>query len=361
MPKIIWTKQEEEILKRYYNEPDGISKILELTNKCRKQILTKGKYMGYRLVNFSTKDEEFFNIPNNLNSYIVGFLAGDGWMGYSKYGTLKMGINLSKKDRDHLVKIKNILKFDGKIHDQTKIRTITNKYKSYTKEYSNSRINITKAEKWQQDISRNWNLWTDLNDFKKSSTLKPPNLLTLELELSYINGLVDADGHVVLIDEPNHISGKSLKIGLIATKEMAEWVKNIYDTITPINQNRSIVLTESKNMRTYAISGVRAYWISKMILTLNLPNMERKWKQAKEFIYKIENEFISDVMIKRLNQYFSPVIYNFLLKYNIKIPYFITERTLNSVKSNNNPEKLTTNEYIINSKISLPPINNPLI
>ena len=84
MPKRIWTKEEEKILKKYYNEPDGICKIIELTNKNRKQILNKGKYIGYRIVNFSTKDENFFNIPNNLNSYISGFLSGDGWINKRK-------------------------------------------------------------------------------------------------------------------------------------------------------------------------------------------------------------------------------------------------------------------------------------
>lgn len=329
MPTIIWNKEEEEILKKYYLQPNGIEEIQKLTNKTRKQILTKGKYLGFRLVHFATKDDSFFEVPNIINSYVAGFLAGDGYMRYGQHGSIYLGLTLAQKDIAHLEIIKNLFKYNGKILFRSIKRSLKLKqgnlyFQFPEKTYYSAAIICTRAEKWREDIAKNWNFWKDPSALKKSLTLEPPiNLINNNFKLSYLAGIIDADGAIMITSDKNHVFKESLKISIVGTEPLNLWIKELHDYYLSYMSTRQIESKPYTVAKTYHIGGIRAYWLSKIILSLKLPLLDRKWDNARHFIKRIESEPLSKQMITKLNNTFSDNLRNFFIEHNIEIPYFI--------------------------------------
>lgn len=324
MPKRVWTKEEEEILKQHYLKPNGPKDLLKLLPQKRmSQILDKGKRMGFiRFIPY-IKNEIFFEIPNLINTNLAAFLGSDGCIcDKRKWGQPSIRLGISTKDLKHLEKIKELTNYNGKMyfvkHIDKKIYSSSND-KWYNCNTESCHLVFNKAQKWCDDLWNNWNIGP-----RKSHTLMPPTKLkTIELKLSYISGAIDGDGHISLISEPNHNFGSSLKIGIIGTTELLQWIKETFDYLTPYDNVRSIVKTRYKNICTYAISGIRAYLISKCILSLDIPRLNRKWNNARNFIQRIENEPLSDVMINKINNRVSWELLDFYKNHNIFIPSFI--------------------------------------
>jgi hypothetical protein len=68
-------------------------------------------------------DEDFFSRDNEESFYVAGFMAADGWKTRSSGGYVN-GIGLALKDEDHLLKIKNAIKYDGDLRYDTRYNTI---------------------------------------------------------------------------------------------------------------------------------------------------------------------------------------------------------------------------------------------
>jgi hypothetical protein len=71
--------------------------------------------------------------------------------------------------------------------------------------------------------------------------------------------------------------------------EIMNWIKSNIDNILP-HYSKSKVNKErpSAKFYRYGISAANSYILCKMMLSLNLPLMERKWNRIKEFINIIE-------------------------------------------------------------------------
>lgn len=75
-------------------------------------------------------DEDFFSRDNEESFYVAGFLAADGWKGRTSNSFLQ-GIQLSVKDDEHLVNIKNLLKYEGEIKYSIKKTTYNAKWNNW--------------------------------------------------------------------------------------------------------------------------------------------------------------------------------------------------------------------------------------
>lgn len=125
-----------------------------------------------------TCDSEFFSRDTEESFYVAGFLAADGWKTRKGGGAYTLGLQLAKKDFDHLAKIRDAMKSDAKFYYQERTKNSTKTY-SY--------------------IIRNKTIYNDLKRFgvieNKTYIMTMPDWLKDHaLVRHFIRGYVDGDG-----------------------------------------------------------------------------------------------------------------------------------------------------------------------
>lgn len=121
-------------------------------------------------------DEKVFNVLDNINSYWLGFLWGDGYINGNR-----LQLALSYKDYDHLVKFKNFMK-----SKELNIRIFNSKCKETISKSCEIRF-------------RSWKIHSDLEKYKitlnKNIRGKIPNIFyNKNVRRIFLRGLFDADG-----------------------------------------------------------------------------------------------------------------------------------------------------------------------
>lgn len=166
-----------------------------------------------------THNQEYFSIPDEQNSYWAGFIGADGCIYKPKTGSYRLEVKLNTGDILHLETFKNEVKYTGTIHNSIQKSSRPNRNNTYL-----SSVYIT-----SNDICKNL-----LNNFnigpRKTFTLKPPNLIKRKDILSYIIGYIDGDGNIA------QNTGKYLKIRILGTKELLEWINKQFNNIGTISQ-----------------------------------------------------------------------------------------------------------------------------
>lgn len=156
------------------------------------------KAEGYEIRNFSQaasisnknrakhKNEAFFSQVNESPNmaWLLGFIAADGTIRKDR-NEIKIG--LSKKDREILEKIKNVLDLETEVKDY-----IT------TQGYECSSLAWT-CEQHKQDLAR-YSIVPN-----KTFVLKPPYDLKHEYWIDYIRGYFDGDGSVNFLSTNNSL------------------------------------------------------------------------------------------------------------------------------------------------------------
>jgi len=184
-------------------------------------------------------DEEYFKIPNIENSYWAGFIAADGCVtgGYLK-------IMLQLPDIIILERFKTAIKYDGPIY--------------IDKKRNRCSLEIHK----KSIISDLYNIWSITE--RKSLTFKPPaQNLNDECFISFVVGIIDGDGSIYF--EKNSY----LRISLLGTKDLLEWIKNRLQ----INSS----LQKTGNIYKLRYSGKYANIFISKINNLKHTFLERKW------------------------------------------------------------------------------------
>lgn len=254
--KKMWSKTEDFILKsnfpiKEYNEYSFLlpnrtySSCLNRAYvlKLKKLIIKKRDYK-YNL------DHHFFSKVNNLNSYWSGFIAADGFIS-KEYS--KLGIKLSIKDINHLENFKRDLQTDSPIKKFDRI--------SFKKKRTYCQIDI------YSDVIKN-----DLQGIfriknNKTFQMVSPNI-TDEHRFCFISGLIDGDGSICKVK--NKIS-----ITLLGTENILQWCKKTLSEIVDIS---NISIIKKGNIFSFTITGDRCKSIKNKMMNLNIPLMDRKWK-----------------------------------------------------------------------------------
>lgn len=198
-------------------------------------------------------DEDFFEIPNLVNSYWAGFIAADG--NISK-DNKNCNIQISDKDYEHLMKLIKSIKFTGKVS-------------RYTRKNGVSMCNVHfGSKKMVFDLKENFNITP-----QKTFTLQPPENLTQEQEKAYLIGFIDGDGCINKRKKWNY-----LKVAVVANRFMVEWIREKFNTI--LDGSHFIENGISKKNNAFQISVEGRYPGRKILDSLNeieVPKLQRKW------------------------------------------------------------------------------------
>ena len=252
-----WTKNETDILLSMFGKMpyQSIADLLPgrtwtmVRNKANILGLTKNSNLGRKY----SANKSFFSIPNILNCYWAGFIAADGNVSRNK-----LSVKLKPDDGHHLEQLIKDLEYTGVVFQYPK----------------SSQIQIT-CQEIVDDLKINFNIVE-----RKSKILEPPNLVNETLIKSFILGLIDGDGSVII-----YKSTKKPVIVLYGTRLVLEWMKSYVDTwTTKSNYKKAEVNQIQKHLHSYKVCGKRAKEVGKILSSIKVPKLNRKWQPMIEFL-----------------------------------------------------------------------------
>jgi predicted HTH domain antitoxin len=214
---------ERLIIDLYTKEKLTIKEIVEIVNYAEN---TVKKVL--REHNVPRRDAGFYNRKYTLNEkafseyspesvYWAGFIAGDGCV--FSHGISDKSINnclnvtLANYDKEHLIKLKNFLGYNGKLYEgENKVA-----------------LNINNRE-IVKDLEEKYNITNN-----KTETYIPPRNIPKELQKYFVLGLFDSDGCITRYKRPEaknkHIKGDyAYTISFTGTKETCEYIKEFFSS-----------------------------------------------------------------------------------------------------------------------------------
>jgi hypothetical protein len=207
-----WSKEDDDLMIQYFSSKT-IVELLELfPNRSESSIINRGYLLGlkcdYNLRKTERKykynvSHNFFSKHNINSCYWGGFISADGWV--MTANTSSLGIKLSIKDYDHLIKFKNEIKTDSPIFIKEGM--------SFGKKNKTCMISIY-SKQIITDLRENFNIVPN-----KTLVNKPPKIDDNLNKLSFIIGLMDGDG-TVYKDKNGY-----MRITFLGSYEILEWVK----------------------------------------------------------------------------------------------------------------------------------------
>lgn len=244
--KKLWTKEEESILISKYGKMDAgdifpdrtISSIYNKANKLN----LNGIHQDY------TCDNNFFSIPNILNSYYAGFIAADGCI-YDKQRGQPI-IQLTCNDKEIIYALHKDIKYTGIIELKSDLNP----------NHNTTYCIRVRSSKLANDLEKNWNITCN-----KSLTLQPPNITDLDLQLAYIKGYMDGDGGIYRYP--------SLTLFFCSgSYKMISWIKDILKSSNKISSRKN------GNLFSIKIYGETAKIALHSFYSLDTPFITRKKK-----------------------------------------------------------------------------------
>lgn len=201
-------------IQEYIDTPEKQRSLTKLGEKYGVKRQTLSKYLkerGIEIINYQNRcriKEDVFNIINTEEkAYWLGFIFADG--NISSTGN-RFEINLSIKDIDHMIKLKNFLKYEEDIRVET--------HKEFKTEICRMSV-------------RNKNLWNALNDKgctpRKSLTLIFPEnsiFFTQDLVYPFIRGYFDGDGSLGIYPKKNSVCEN---LNLVGTESFLKSIETI--------------------------------------------------------------------------------------------------------------------------------------
>lgn len=261
------TISREILIDEHVNQGKTRAQIAEkfgCSSRTISRLLNKYAIKGCRYRGIYTKNDIFFNAPNNNNCYWAGFIAADGCISIRKGSNPTLIINLAEKDRDLLVKFSQVTEYTGEISETRHVDGM--------KTHIGARLSIYNARFWFADLTKHWNITTN-----KSLTLKPPNITDKYLKLQYIIGLIDGDGYI-------GISKNKLYFSLLGTAELLEWVSETFNEFESYPKMNVFRKDKKSNCFTIQCNHLRAYKLLKSLQQIQTPyRLARKWDKIAEY------------------------------------------------------------------------------
>jgi len=218
----------------------------------------------------------------NLAYYWLGFILADGCISNNK----RLGIGLSTKDNNHLIKLTDILNCEN-----PKFRKTSNGYDSCGFSLQDTH-NIPKfCKKF---------------DIKPAKTFNPPNIeifkkMSDELFLSFLCGYIDGDGCIKY-----QFKRKDVTITIHVHSSwllVLKYIETRLFSILSINNkcsNSGVWKDGYAYLKICDNTIIRQ--LKKIVIKLNIPLLERKWDKIdlalKNIHEKVENRFIKILKLK---------------------------------------------------------------
>ncbi len=273
----------KEILEKDYKELKSFKLISEKYNICSSTIqryykeVFKIKTKKKTLYNVN---HELFSLDNEISFYLAGFIAADGCIIKHKSSVPNyVSICLSKKDLDHLKKIKNMLGFGGPISHSIK------KHSEINKNYNDVemiRINVY-SKKIINDLSR-----FGIGQRKSLTYTMPKWLIKHHLINHFLRGYNDGDGSFYIGKENVITKTLGLKIysklifSLRGTEKFLSDFKNILSK-NNINTASKPVFNNGIYQLRYSGNGQVAK-VSKFLYKDSTIYMDRKFDKVKHLL-----------------------------------------------------------------------------
>ena len=214
-------------------------------------------------------DDNFFAVPNELNSYYAGFIAADGCIiekQLKNCTTKYLNIAIHSKDVELLEQFKKDINYNGPI--------------SYYKNNEFVRISIN-STKIVDDLRTNFNITP-----RKTFTLEPPNLIETSQIASFIIGYIDGDGSISFSNDYARGRQKNMVIGIVGTYSMLSWILQFCQNITNSTHKTKPCVSkggfENKNGKKQYTVNISNKWCRNVFLKfwdINVPKLKRKWTE----------------------------------------------------------------------------------
>jgi hypothetical protein len=207
------------------------------------------------------KNENFFTIPNTINSYWAGFIGADGNVSKSKN---TLNISLSAKDKDHLQEFASLVSTDYIIREyQVERETGIFDYVSFS----------LSSKQWKSNLKQNWSITP-----KKTHTLAFPGGLSTEDTKAYICGYIDGDGCIYV----NRSRKAKIQLSICGTYDVLAGMRDFIEKEAEIKFTGEQIYA-TKNIYTFVAGGSTALAILDFLYDRHLPLLSRKWTRYLEF------------------------------------------------------------------------------
>ena len=262
MKKIIFTNEQlKDIKHKYEIEHLSLAKIGSFYGVSRGVITRIIKELGVTIRQdnhtYFADYDKFYNIDTAEKAYWLGFIAADGCV-FIREENASVIINISRKDKTHLEKLKQFMNSNVKIVDHIQTAGFSN-----NTEMSKITFNSIKMA---QDLNR-----VGITN-KKSLTLKPP-LIDEQFFLPFILGYFDGDGSIFQFN-----NNKEWGINIEGTKEMLEWINDILKISNELEKRH----VDDKNNYYIRCGGVaKPYYILKQLYDSVNVHLDRKYEKFK--------------------------------------------------------------------------------
>lgn len=182
-----WTEKEIEFLKENCNILT-YKEIAKVLNRTTSAISLKSKKLGIKKYEYNCNKNFFENIDSEEKAYWLGFIMADGWISINdKTNSGTVGIELQKRDEEHLKKFNKLIEGNYKISERERTCNLS-KEEDKNKLFKTSYIKIYSI-KMAEDLVK---LGCIQN---KTYNLKFP-VIEEELIRHFIRGFFDGDGCV---------------------------------------------------------------------------------------------------------------------------------------------------------------------
>lgn len=310
--------EEDEIIKEYFLTK-SIKELCELLpGRSYDSIKSRKRSLGF-VRKPATYNINFFQTPNLINCQIAGFISADGAISYNKEKP-RLVINISNVDRNYLEQICKTIEYNGSIYCYTRENLIKN-YRHPTGPPKRSvstmcSIYVSNCPRWKDDLESNFSIVPN-----KTLVLQPPKLNNIDLVLAFISGNIDGDGSVILYKRNEGNLTTRLNISLLGTYDLLFWVKTWMNKIFPTYASSQVRPERAgSKIYNYVISGAEAYLFSKMVLSMPLLRLDRKWNNAREYIKIFESHEMSGDMKIKLGKLLNKDIVGYVYKYGGTFP-----------------------------------------
>lgn len=255
-----WKKEDDDLIREYFPSKT-ISELMEVfPNRSKSSILNRAYQMGlkcdYQLRETKRKykydvNHNFFSENSILSCYWAGFISADGWV--MTANTSSLGIKLSERDYNHLMKFKEDIKTNSPIFIREGM--------SFGKKTRTCMMTIY-SKQVIKDLMVNFNIIP-----KKTLINIPPNINEDINKLSFIIGLFDGDG-TIYKDKNGDI-----RITFLGTYEILEWVKHTLEVF--MGDIKSNIHKKNK-IYSFSISNKLSLKLIEIIRVNDMFKLERK-------------------------------------------------------------------------------------
>lgn len=253
-----WTDAEINFLKSNINSVSYVNIAANLPGRTVDAVKQRAQLLGLEKTgrHFPRvwRRDDFFSIPNLLNSYWAGFIAADGCIGDKPRVSLRIGVH--QKDRSHIQSFVDAVEYRGKVSvDKKKVFHVC----------------IGGTHQWSADLWINFNIGP-----RKTFTLEPPSITGINA-LSFSVGYIDGDG--CWSTDVAGRNSRRLILVVVGTHPLLRWLTTIWREAGA--QIGVPNITFRRNVWRLALHGTKAEEVARILLPLNTPKLDRKWRVAR--------------------------------------------------------------------------------